>query len=145
MKLLDYLDRVGERRLERWRIQPPRPRDTRMLVGCLFFLGYYVLVYSLRRGAPMSPQNLSLVSDAMLVLGPVIGVIAQALFRSDARDEIAAANTGVAFRSIGKQADANKATADSIPNASGGAPEAADRVADAAADEAGRINREVQP
>lgn len=137
MNLLEYLDRAGQRRLERHRISPPRPRDTRMLVGVLFFLGYYVLVYTLlKRVVPA--ENGPLVRDAMLVLGPVIGAIGQALFRTDVKDELATQNTGEAFRAQRAQAEATKAAADSIPNA-GGASEAAGAVAGAAADKASEI------
>lgn len=138
MRLIEFLDRVGERRLERHRLAPPRPTDTRMLVGVLFFLGYYVLVYTLlKRVVPA--ENGPLVRDAMLVLGPVIGAIGQALFRSDVRDEIATQNTGEAFRAQRAQAEATKATADSIPNANAGASEAAGAVAEAAVDKASQI------
>lgn len=138
MKLLEYLDRVGQRRLERARLSPPRPRDTRMLVGVLFFLGYYILVYTLlKRVVPA--ENGPLVRDAMLVLGPVIGAIGQALFRSDVRDEIATQNTGEAFRANRAASEATKAAADSIPNAPTDAGVAAGAVADAAKDKASQI------
>lgn len=141
MKLLEYLDRAGQRKLERERISPSRPRDTRMLVGVLFFLGYYVLIYTLLNKV-VPTENGPLVRDAMLVLGPVIGAIGQALFRTDAKDEMATQNTGEAFRAQRAQAEATKSTADSIPSARGhgtGAGEAADAVADAAADKASDI------
>jgi hypothetical protein len=138
MKFLDYLDRVGERRLERWRIAPPRPRDTRMGVGVLFFLGYYILVYAILRVA-IPAENAGLVRDAMLVLGPVIGAIGQALFRTDLKDEIATQNTGEAFRANRAASEATKAAADSIPNAPSDAGIAAGAVADAAKDKATQI------
>lgn len=140
MKLLEYLDRVGERRLEHARISPPRPRDTRMFVGVLFFLGYYILVYSLLKHV-VPAENGPLVRDAMLVLGPVIGAIGQALFRSDVKDEIATQNTGEAFRAQRAQAEATKAATDSIPNSrsGSGASAAAGAVAGAARDKATEI------
>lgn len=114
MKLLDYLDRVGQRRLERHRLSPPRPVDLRMFVGVLFFIGYYALIYFLMRNRiPM--DNSKLVGDAMLVLGPVVGMIAQALFRTDVKDEIATQNTGEAFRASRAQAEATKAAAETTP------------------------------
>lgn len=137
MKLLDYLDRVGQRRLERYKISPPRPRDTRMMVGVLFFLGYYILVFAMLKTV-IPDENAPLVRDAMLVLGPVIGAIGQALFRTDLKDEIATQNTGEAFRANRAASEATKAAADSIPNA-GGASEAAGAVAGAAVDKAKEI------
>lgn len=138
--LLEFLDRVGERRVERYRISPPRPRDTRMMVGVLFFLGYYILVYAILRVA-IPAANAPLVRDAMLVLGPVIGAIGQALFRTDLKDEIATQNTGEAFRANRAASEATKAAADSIPNAGPGsdAGAAAGAVAGAASDKAKEI------
>ena len=138
MKLLDYLDRAGERRLERYKISPPRPRDTRMMVGVLFFLGYYILVFAMLKTV-IPDENAPLVRDAMLVLGPVIGAIGQALFRTDLKDEIATQNTGEAFRANRAASEATKAAADSIPNAHGEAGAAAGAVADAAQDKATQI------
>lgn len=137
MKLLDYLDRIGERRLERWRLAPPRPRDTRLMVGVLFFLGYYTLVYAILKTAIPS-ENAPLVRDAMLVLGPVVGAIGQAIFRTDAKDEITANNTGAAFRAVGEQAKATVAAAATTPADSTGV-DAARRVANAAEDEADAV------
>ena len=135
MNLIEYLDRAGQRRLERWRIAPPRPRDTRMLVGTLFFAGYYGLVYFLiNRVVPA--ENGPLVRDAVLVLGPVVGAIGSALFRSDVKDEIATSNTGTAFRALGKQADATIAAAAATPPDTAGAALGAERVAEAAVEEA---------
>lgn len=139
MNLLEYLDRAGQRRLERWRVQPPRPRDTRMLVGTLFFIGYYVMVWSLRKGEAIQGDNASLVKDAMLVLGPVVGMIAQALFRTDVKDEIATQNTGEFARATRTQAQAVIAAAAGTPPDGSGAGAAAEQVADAAANEADKI------
>lgn len=108
MNILEYLDRRGERKLERYRIQPPRPIDWRMFIGFAFFAGYYLVVFRLI-GNEVPTANADLVRDALLVLGPPVGVIVGAMFRSDVKDEIAAQNTGEGFRAIGKQADATKA------------------------------------
>ena len=135
---LEYLDRVGQRRLEHARIAPPRPRDTRQLVGVLFFAGYYALIWRFMSAKGIPADNVSLIKDAMLILGPVIGAIGQALFRSDVRDEIAANNTGEAFRANRAASEATKAAADSIPNA-GDASAAANAVAGAASDKAKQI------
>ncbi len=130
MNTLEFLDRIGMRRVERLKIVPPRPRDTKMLVGVMFFLGYYLLVFGLMRFA-IPVANAALVRDAMLVLGPVVGAIGQALFRTDVRDEMATGNTGAGFRAIQAQAEATTAAAAAMPPAGGPAGEAADAVADA--------------
>lgn len=137
LTLFEYLDRAGQRRNERYAIAPPRPRDSKMLVGVLFFLGYYVLVFAILRVA-IPAENAPLVRDAMLVLGPVIGAIGQALFRTDIKDEIATQNTGEAFRAQRAQAEATKAAADSIPNSHAEAS-GARAVAGAAVDKASQI------
>lgn len=138
MKLLEYLDRAGQRKLELARLSPPRPRDTRQLVGVLFFAGYYALIWRFMSAKGIPADNLALIKDAMLILGPVIGAIGQALFRSDVRDEIATQNTGEAFRANRAAAEAAKSATDSIPG-SGGASQAAGAVADAATDKARQI------
>lgn len=141
MKLLDYLDRVGQRRLERDLVNPRRPLNVNGLIGVLFLAGYYLMVWALiRLDAPIA--NEGPVRDAMLVLGPAVGAIIQSLFRSDLKDEIAAANTGEGFRAMGRQADATKAAV-----AAPGPPlgevvaQAAEQVADAAADKAEDIKQ----
>lgn len=141
LSFLDYLDRVGQRRLEHARISPPRPRDTRMLVGVLFFFGYYALVWRFMSAKGIPADNIALIKDAMLILGPVIGAIGQALFRTDVRDEIATQNTGEAFRANRAASEAAKAAADSIPNAGNNAGLAAGAVAGAASDKAREIQR----
>lgn len=98
------------------------PVDYRVLVGVLFFIGYYLLVYALTRAA-LPAENAPLVRDAMLVLGPVVGAIGQALFRTDKRDEIAANNTGEAFRAQRAQAEATTATAAAVVATAGAQPE----------------------
>lgn len=143
MNLLEYLDRVGERRLEHARINPPRPRDTRQIVAVLFFAAYYGLVLRILSAREVPADVLSLVKDAMLVLGPVVGMIAQAIFRSDVKDEIATQNTGEFARATTRQAEATIAAAATTPTETAGA--AADRVADAAGAEAARVNREIEP
>lgn len=114
MRFLEFLNAMGERRLERYRISPPRPIDWRMFIGFAFFAGYYVIVFMLINREVPAP-NSGLIRDALLVLGPPVGVIVGAMFRTDVKDEIAAQNTGEGFRAIGKQADATKAAAETIP------------------------------
>lgn len=139
MNLLDYLDRAGQRRLERQLVQPTRPLNVNGLIGVLFLAGYYLMVWSLiRLDAPIA--NEGPVRDAMLVLGPAVGAIIQSLFRSDVKDEIAASNTGSAFRAFGKQAEATKAAAETMPASVGKAATAA---AETVAREAGAAAEDV--
>ena len=134
MKFLELLDRVSERRHERKLKYPPRPMDSRMLVGSLFFLGYYILVFTLLK-VIVPETNAPLVRDALLVLGPVVGAIGAALFRTDVRDEIATTNTGEFARASRAQAEATIAAATTAPGAPAAAAAAAE-VADAAANRA---------
>ena len=136
MRLLEYLDRVGQRRLERELVNPSRPLNVNGLIGVLFLAGYYLMVYALiRMDSPIA--NEGPVRDAMLVLGPAVGAIIQSLFRSDVKDEIAAANTGEGFRALGKQAEATVAAV-AAPAAPPGeaVAAAAEQVAAAASDKA---------
>lgn len=137
MEFLEYLDRIGQRRLERFKLFPPRPMDTRMLVGTLFFLGYYILVFTMLK-IVIPTENVPLVRDSLLVLGPVVGAIGSALFRTDMKDEMATQNTGEAFRAQRTQAEATIAAAATFPtlNSTNDMNEAAERVADAATDAA---------
>lgn len=136
MNWLEFFDRVGQRRVERLKIAPPRPRDTRMFVGVMFFVGYYLLVYGLMRFT-IPQTNAPLVRDALIVLGPVVGAIGQALFRTDVRDEIATSNTGAGYRAMQASAEATKAAAaTSPPTGDDSAANAADDVAHAAKDKA---------
>ncbi len=95
MTLLEFLDRMGERRAAR----PYRPRDIRQFIGFAFLAGYYLVVF--RFATTNIPEgNVDLVRDAMLTLGPPIGIIIGAMFRSDRTDEQRADNTGAAFRAV---------------------------------------------
>lgn len=111
MTLLEYLDRVGQRRASR----PQRPaRDIRQFIGFAFLAGYYVMVFRFASGA-VPDGNIDLIRDAMLTLGPPVGLIVGAMFRSDAREERATENTG-------KFADAIKATAEASSTLPTGLP-----------------------
>ena len=140
LSFLEFLDNIGKRRLERHRIAPRRPLDTRMLVGVLFFAGYYALLWRLMSARGIPDTNIGLIKDAMLILGPVIGAIGQALFRTDVKDEIATQNTGEAFRAQAKQAEATIAAV-AAPAGGGDAQAGADAVANAATDKAEEISR----
>jgi hypothetical protein len=94
--LLEFLDRMGERRAAR----PQRPaRDIRQFIGFMFLMGYYVLVWKFTTG-DVPKANIDLIRDAMLTLGPPVGLIVGAMFRSDAREEQATQNTGKAFDAL---------------------------------------------
>lgn len=95
MTLLEFLDRMGERRAAR----PYRARDIRQFIGFAFLAGYYVMVYQFTK-AGLPKENIDLIRDAMLTLGPPIGIIIGAMFRSDRADEQRADNTGAAFRAV---------------------------------------------
>lgn len=126
MKLLEYLDRRGERRLKLKLARPPF--DTRFLIGGLFLFGYYSIFYALTQFV-LPAENVALVRDMLLILGPAVGAIVGAIFRSERRDDQATANTGKALDTI-EAAIAAPAGPQKVATA------AADRVADAAADEA---------
>jgi hypothetical protein len=96
MTLLEFFDRWMARRAE----LPVKPaRDIRQLIGFAFLAGYYVIVYRFLV-APIPAANVGLVRDAMLTLGPPVGLIVGAMFRSNARDDQQAVNTAEAFRTI---------------------------------------------
>jgi hypothetical protein len=102
MTFLEFLDRMGERRANR----PARPaRDIRQFIGFAFLAGYYLMVWRFASlGIPAA--NKDLIRDAMLTLGPPVGLIVGAMFRSDAREEQSAVNTAEAFRAIRASAEA---------------------------------------
>lgn len=95
MTILELLNNIGERRAARGQ----RPRDIRQFIGFAFLAGYYIMVYQFTQGE-LPEKNVALVRDAMLTLGPPVGLIIGAMFRSDAREEEATANTGRAFSAI---------------------------------------------
>lgn len=138
LSFLEFLDRRDQRKLERDRLAPPRPRDTRQLIGVLFFAGYYALIWRMMSARDIPPDNLTLIKDAMLILGPVIGAIGQALFRTDAKDEMSTQNTGEFARATTRQAEATIAAASTTPTSTAAA-DAAGQVADAARDKADQI------
>jgi hypothetical protein len=106
VNLLELFDRAFQRRHERMLARPIRPpMDFKVFVGLLFLAGYYAMVWRFS-GRELPAANLDLIRDAMLTLGPPVGAIVAALFRSDARDAQATANTGEAMRAMGKVADA---------------------------------------
>lgn len=108
MNFWEWLDRAGERAANR----PPRPsRDIRQFIGFAFLGGYYVMVWKFATGS-VPAGNMDLIRDAMLTLGPPVGLIVGAMFRSDAREDQAAVNTGEAFKAV--RAAAQAGTSDAI-------------------------------
>lgn len=102
MNFFDFLDRALERRAKH-----PRPaRDIRQFIGFAFLAGYYWMVWQFSQKALPEP-NLDLIRDAMLTLGPPVGLIVGAMFRSDLRDEQTARNTGEAFKAVREVAASN--------------------------------------
>ena len=95
MTFLEFIDRALERRAQ----NPTRPRDIRQFIGFAFLAGYYWMVYRFSL-TPLPTDNLDLIRDAMLTLGPPVGLIVGAMFRSDAREEQATTNTGLAFKAV---------------------------------------------
>lgn len=104
MTFFEFLDRAFERRAQ----NPARPRDIRQFIGFAFLAGYYWMVYQFSK-QPLPEVNLDLIRDAMLTLGPPVGLIVGAMFRTDAREERATENTGKAFEAVKAAAKAGSA------------------------------------
>lgn len=64
--------------------------DGKLVLAGLFIVGYYTLVI-LMATRPLPAANAQLVRDALITLGPPIGLIFGALFRTTGADERAAA------------------------------------------------------
>lgn len=111
MTLWELIDRWDARRANR----PARPlRDIRQFIGFAFLAGYYWLVWQFATKT-VPAANLDLIRDAMLTLGPPVGLIVGAMFRSDAREDQATANTAKAFEAISAAASAPSAPSEPIP------------------------------
>lgn len=95
MKILDFIDRRDERRFA----QGQTKRDHTQWIGAAFLFGYFVLVWQFF-GVAISDANSELIKDAMLILGPGVGMVIGALFRRDGTDEQNHENTGRAFEAI---------------------------------------------
>lgn len=96
MRFLEYLDRRAERKARR---DPMFRWDTKTLIGLLFLVGYYGIVF-IFMFYEVPDKNQEMVSDSLLVLGPGVGLILGAIFRTDATDVRATENTGKAFEAI---------------------------------------------
>lgn len=88
-------------------------KDTRLIIGAGFIALYYASLWVIGFRA-MPPANVALIKDAMLQLGPPIGIIIGALFRSDALDEKRAETTRAAFDAV--TATAQAATTSPAPD-----------------------------
>jgi hypothetical protein len=60
--------------------------DGKLVLAGLFILGYYSLVL-IMAWRPLPTTNAGLIRDAMLTLGPVVGLIFGSLFRNTAAEE----------------------------------------------------------
>lgn len=60
--------------------------DGKLVLAGLFIIGYYSLIL-IMAWRPLPATNASLIRDAMLTLGPVVGLIFGSLFRNTAADE----------------------------------------------------------
>jgi hypothetical protein len=60
--------------------------DGKLFLAGMFILGYYSLVF-IMAWRPLPPTNASLVRDAMLTLGPIVGLIFGSLFRTTGAEE----------------------------------------------------------
>lgn len=87
--------------------------DPRMIIGALFLTGYYGVVFALAFFA-IPQENGDLINNAMLQLGPPVGIIIGALFRTDKTDEKRADNTNAAFQAI--TATANASSSSPVPD-----------------------------
>lgn len=111
LTLLELIDRMSERRSR----NPNKNSlpDIRQLIGASFIFGYYYLVYRFVL-TPIPAENKDLIRDAMLTLGPPIGLIVGAMFRSDAREDQATKNTGTMIETFKEQAKAANTAPDVI-------------------------------
>ena len=74
-------------------------KDARLGLGLLFIICYYATLWVI--GFREMPEaNVGLIKDALLQLGPPVGVIVGALFRTDSNDERRTENTRAAFDAI---------------------------------------------
>jgi hypothetical protein len=80
MKIIDVLSDNGSSTMApRW--------DGKVVFAAIFIIGYYALIFRISGTHPVPPQNAQMIRDGMLVLGPAIGVIVGALFRTTGADE----------------------------------------------------------
>jgi hypothetical protein len=106
LSFLEFLDRWGERRSKR---DPLLHIDTKTLIGFGFLLGYYVLIFRFSLAA-VPVENAGIIRDAMLVLGPPVGMIVGAIFRETAADAAARASSGAALRTLAANAGTGDGT-----------------------------------
>lgn len=83
--------------------------DSRTILGFFFLGGYYVSIWVLGF-AEIPASNVEMVKNAMLQLGPPIGMIFNALFRTSALDEKREENTAAAFMALSPTAPTTSPT-----------------------------------
>lgn len=93
MTLWEYLDARHARHVGR------PPADPKLVMGALFLTAFFGLIIVLVF-TTVPDSNKDMVRDSLLILGPGVGAIIQAMFRTDRRDEQAAVNTGEAFKAV---------------------------------------------
>jgi hypothetical protein len=82
-------------------------KDPRWIIGGGFIALYYCTLWLLGF-IEVSPISREILRDGMLQLGPPVGIIIGALFRTDRTDEVKAENSGAAFRAMEAQAKASQ-------------------------------------
>lgn len=87
--------------------------DPKLILGALFIACYYGTLWVIGFRL-MPPDNVGLIKDAMLQLGPPIGIIIGALFRTDRLDEKRAETTQTALQ--GAREAVAAVTAQNAPN-----------------------------
>lgn len=87
-----------------------RKHDPRTWIGVLFIGGYYAVTITLIF-IDTPEKNGNLLNNMMLQLGPPVGMIIGALFRTDRTDEKRAENTGKVMDAMAEQARATQAAA----------------------------------
>lgn len=143
MNVLEYLDRVGERRLERAKGRTPMlPRDFQGWLGLGLFL-QSTMLFGLIAAVPdlRESQGFLTLASAVIVTGWIGGAAAFA-YAAGKRDAEQQEQTRQALASTG---DAIALAGAALATTGASQPDvaaAAEQVADAAADEASRIKEE---
>lgn len=98
----------------------------RMVFGFMLITGYFATVWFVGL-APMSNEARQVMRDALLTVGPILGIIANAIWKTDKTDKDNASTIRTLSEKVGgQQADAGYATLTvSTPMADGGTAEPA--------------------
>lgn len=138
MKLWDYLDRAGERRVARAKLRLEQPPNLRMLanvIGCSLVFGFLGALAALFI-IPIPAPNKELIIYMLGQLSGFAGGIVAYHYTSKAGEKELDAKRA---ENTGKLTDLASAALASAPANGNAAADAADRTADAARDEANRI------